>query len=41
MVREKRKGVRKELTLGWTKQRDWKSMKGDAGKHLIKNTGAQ
>jgi hypothetical protein len=40
MVRQKHKGVQKELTLGRTKQHDWKSMKGDAGKNWIKNTGA-
>jgi len=27
MVREKHKGMQKELTLGWTKQHDWKSMR--------------
>jgi len=27
MVREKHKGMQKELTLGWTKQCDWKSMR--------------
>jgi hypothetical protein len=42
MVRAKHEGVQKEMTLGWTKQRTGKaleSMKGDAGKNWIKNTG--